>query len=314
MRHDLLDEQGKGRQFLKFIPYRLSQFLTQQRTAARFRSAGKDLRVEFNNPAIGMFAQFNFCLYMAQYVERTQQRLHIDLTSNNYRDPEYGPNWFDYFLTHRHGSNTKPDKACVVLSDGSQLPKQNVVLTIQRAHEAFFTAFSLQPELVTKVDILAQHLNIGQHTLGVHFRATDKHYEANLIEASTAIGKIRVLLSNRDDIINIFVASDDARFPTLVEQQFPDFPVTYLEDSRRSSDDTPVHLGGLRAGNYAMGRDAMLNSLTLARCGALVRTTSFLSAWSSVFNPVVPVFMLNVPLPGKLWFPEVVIIPHATLL
>ena len=35
----------------------------------------------------------------------------------------------------------------------------------------------------------------------------------------------------------------------------------------RSSDGAPVHLGSPKVGNYAMGRDAFINALLLARCG-----------------------------------------------
>jgi hypothetical protein len=47
-----------------------------------------------------------------------------------------------------------------------------------------------------------------------------------------------------------------------------------------------------------------VNSLLLSRCHVLMRTASFLSAWSSIFNPALPVVMLNRPIDGKLWFPD----------
>jgi hypothetical protein len=36
----------------------------------------------------------------------------------------------------------------------------------------------------------------------------------------------------------------------------------------------------------------------------LIRTTSFLSAWASIFNPGLKVILLNKPYPNKFWFPE----------
>jgi hypothetical protein len=47
-----------------------------------------------------------------------------------------------------------------------------------------------------------------------------------------------------------------------------------------------------------------VNALLLSRCTALIRTASRLSAWSSVFNPQLPVVMLNRPHDGMVWFPE----------
>lgn len=302
-----------GTDDVTILARRFKDYLLQQRNAFRLRSAGRELRVEFNNPNIGMFAQLNFCLAMARFTERTGQRLYIDLTSDNYRDPDYGNNWFDYFLEVPHDPNRRPAHPHAILSEGAQIPPQNNRLSIEEAHNSFFRAFGIRPDLAASVDGVARQLNIGTHTLGVHFRATDKHTEADLVAASAAIEKIAALVARHDDIASIFVASDDARFPKLVEERFRDLSVVYLDDSCRSRDERPVHLGGLRAGNYEMGRDAMLNALTLARCGLLLRTTSFLSAWASVFNPAAPVFLLNVPHADKLWFPESAIISRATL-
>jgi hypothetical protein len=46
----------------------------------------------------------------------------------------------------------------------------------------------------------------------------------------------------------------------------------------------------------------------------LLRTSSSLSGWASVFNLRLPVLMLNQPYPKNLWFPERCVVPRATLL
>ena len=61
-----------------------ARFLRRNRNVIRFKLAGRDLHVAFVR-SIGMFAQINFCLYMARYVESSGQRLHITLNSENYR-------------------------------------------------------------------------------------------------------------------------------------------------------------------------------------------------------------------------------------
>jgi hypothetical protein len=45
----------------------------------------------------------------------------------------------------------------------------------------------------------------------------------------------------------------------------------------------------LGEGNYRKGEEALINCLLLSRCCALIRTTSFLSAWASIFNPALPI-------------------------
>jgi hypothetical protein len=125
---------------------------------------------------------------------------------------------------------------------------------------------------------------------------------------------VRSVISSCANSRNLFVASDSAAFIRHAREQILDFPVTNLDDSVRSTGDEPIHLGNARVGNYEMGCDALLNALVLSRCGSLVRTTSFLSGWASIFNPSIPVSMLNVPYAKTLWFPEAVIVPTARLL
>ena len=41
-----------------------------------------------------------------------------------------------------------------------------------------------------------------------------------------------------------------------------------------------------------------------SKCTAVIRTTSFLSAWASIFNPDLKVVLLNKPYSNRLWYPE----------
>ena len=51
-----------------------------------------------------------------------------------------------------------------------------------------------------------------------------------------------------------------------------------------------------------------MNCLILSRCAALLKTASILSGWSKLFNPALPVVMLNRPPEENLWFPERVLV------
>jgi hypothetical protein len=61
------------------------------------------------------------------------------------------------------------------------------------------------------------------------------------------------------------------------------------------------HSGKIR---HRLGEDALIDALILSRSQALIRSTSFLSSWCSIFNPVLPVYLLNQPIPSRSWFPE----------
>ena len=281
--------------------------------AARIAGPGKTLRAEFVNAHIGFFAQMNFCLYVARLAERRGKAVRIVLSSENYRDPAKGENWFHYFFAEKgEGAGGAADGA-IRISDNSQLPRQAGGLDLAEANRVFWNAFELRADIQAAVVEAVQRLDIDHRTLGLHFRATDKSSEAQLVPADVAITKVRALVAQLQPR-NLFVSTDDARFLALIAEGGVGVPVVSLDDSARSDSDTPVHLGGLKQGNYALGRDALLNALILAKCGWLVRTTSFLSAWSVVFTPTIPVFMLNQPHAGKLWFPEKEILPQAVML
>jgi hypothetical protein len=60
----------------------------------------------------------------------------------------------------------------------------------------------------------------------------------------------------------------------------------------------------VKGGQYEKGEDALVNALLLSRCSTLIRTTSFLSAFTSIFNPKLKVILLNKPYDRYLWYPE----------
>jgi len=53
-----------------------------------------------------------------------------------------------------------------------------------------------------------------------------------------------------------------------------------------------------------IGREALVSSLLLSNCGLLVKTPSYLSAWSKIFDPSLPVKLASPPRPDAFWFPD----------
>jgi hypothetical protein len=120
-------------------------------------------------------------------------------------------------------------------------------------------------------------------------------------------------LRSNSSVDSVFLASDETSFINYARSALKDYKISCLPDSVRSLDGRPIHLSASGSG-YLIGRDALLNALVLARCRALLRTSSFLSAWSSIFRPSVEVFLLNQPFNKYLWYPEREILKTATLL
>lgn len=293
------------------IRYRLPiKQATRLKNRGLLLAAARDLQVEFVNPNIGMFAQMNFCLYMAEYAEPRDANLSVTLSSDNYADPDHSPNWFDYFFACRKPARKKRP---IQFSDNGELPFSSRIASLQKANALFFKYFDIATDIRRVVDRFAAESDVGPHTMGVHYRGTDKRLEAAPVPYSVAITMINRSIE-RHKPRNVFVASDDHRFIETAQRMIGSIPVIFMPDSVRSRDETPIHIGVKKVGNYLLGRDAIANTMMLARCGRLVRTTSFLSAWASVFNPDLKVELLNKPYYDRLWFPERLIVPISPIL
>jgi hypothetical protein len=64
----------------------------------------------------------------------------------------------------------------------------------------------------------------------------------------------------------------------------------------------PIHFSGYPG--LEIGREALVSSLLLSNCGYLVKMPSYLSAWSKIFNPDLPVTLAAPPRPDAFWFPD----------
>jgi hypothetical protein len=140
--------------------------------------------------------------------------------------------------------------------------------------------------------------------LGVHFRGTDKSWEAPRVSWEHCLTVVETYLRRHEAVKAVFAASDEQAFVDFMADSIKDVPVYSRQDHyrSRSSDGPPVFLSD--AGGYEKGEDALVNALLLAKCSALIRTTSTLSAWASLFNPDIKVILLNKPYQNNLWYPE----------
>lgn len=285
----------------------------RKRLVARaFADPASDVaRITFDTDAIGMFAQLSACVKAAEAAERSNKRLLMRLTSGNYRDPGDDPDWFASFFYNKALDQDSRDAPWVTIRDGSELPFDTQFQTLFEAHGVFARHFGVQPHIAAQAEAFATAHDLGPHTLSLHYRGTDKFAEAPHQDIDDTLVRVARYAETLEGVTNIFVASDVARFVDKASAGIAGLPVAAMDDSSRSVDDKPVHLGRLKAGNKAMGRDAILNCLVLARGGWLCRTSSFLSAWSAVFNPEIKIATLNVPYEKTTWRLEHVVLKDA---
>jgi hypothetical protein len=148
--------------------------------------------------------------------------------------------------------------------------------------------------------------------LGVHFRGTDKGSEAPPVSPDQCRHAISRYLKDHPEVDCIFVASDESQFIRYMQDEFPSIPVCFCDD-QRSDGKLAVHNPAFGGDNYKKGREALVNCMLLSRCSALIRTASTLSGWASVFNPQLPVFLLNQPYPENVCFPDREVILRARM-
>jgi Nodulation protein Z (NodZ) len=259
---------------------------------------------EIHNPGVGFFAQLNWCANVLTYCHERGLTARLSATSPHYRDPARSSNWLTYFFDVP--DVTQPVDFRIAQFWELCMPERYLKLrTIERFHDLVSRHLPLRPEIRSKVDSFCGEHFLGSNILGVHYRGTDKTEEAPRVRWEA----IRQAVSNYMDehpVDAIFGASDEPEFLSYLGTSFPRVPLQSTQSRLAAS-----YKQDLGADNYRKGEEALIDCLLLSRCSVLIRTTSFLSAWASIFNPSLPIILLNRPYPEKLWFPESALIQRS---
>ena len=265
--------------------------------------------VEIKNKSVGFFAQLTWCLCILHHCERRGLVPDIRLTGDVYLDPRRGPNWLDYYfdlstLTIAKGAARRV-RYTKKISDfyGLGLPVAPA-MSINEGARIAREYLRPKPHINMMVDDFWRSLNVDGPVVGVHFRGTDKALEAPRVSREHCLDVLQRYLRNDNSIKAVFVASDEQELVDFIKKEVTDIPVYSHNDHYRSNDHQPAHMKIGQGNGYEKGEDALVNALLLSKCSTLIRTTSFLSAWASIFNPGLNVILLNTPYPNKFWFPE----------
>jgi hypothetical protein len=271
--------------------------------------------VELAASSLGFFAQLTYCLNVFRYCERHGAIPDIRLTGL-YVDHGRGPNWLDYYFDLVVPMTTEQLARRVTCTSkvGENGPPLGSPMSVDEG--AFIVRKYLQPKPHIKklVDDFWRALHVDRPVLGIHYRGTDKT-ETPRVSWQHCLTVVENYLSRHSTFAAVFAASDEQRFIDFIRNSLGDVPVYFRDDYFRSMDDRPVHTG-IEGGGYEKGEDAVVNALLLAKCSTVIRTSSFLSAWASLFNPNLKVILLNKPYRHTLWYPETGILasPHTEYL
>ena len=272
----------------------------------KLRMARRFLRVDIRALGVRLFAQVNWVLHITRYASERGLTPIVRLQSENYMSRPSEDDWFSDFFVRL--TNSPSVRNGIVICDFSELrlsfPRD---LTLPEAHSLFFSHYAFSPEIAREAAALQVTVGAADQALGVHFRGTDKIEEAARVSYDDVARAIERHLSHNTGIRTIFVATDEAAFVDFITSAFPLLRFVYLTGATRSRDGQPVHLSTAPEVRLALGRDAIIDAIVLSQCSAVIRTSSFLSAWSCIFNPDLRTTTLNKPYAAKTWFPERVI-------
>lgn len=174
------------------------------------------------------------------------------------------------------------------------------ILSIDLASELINKYLAVKSDVLHEVDEFCVEHFKDEKVLGVHYRGTDKSKEAPLVSYYNVEKNINYYLRRYPATAYVFLSSDDENFIKFAKNSSISRPVFFRNDTYRSTDNIAIHQSV--QDKYEVNRDALVNCLILSRCDALIKTASILSAWSVLFNPGLPLVMLNQPF--SRWFPE----------
>jgi hypothetical protein len=128
--------------------------------------------------------------------------------------------------------------------------------------------------------------------LGIHYRGTDKRFEAPEVDFELVFTTVEAHLDAIDGDL-VFLATDSNEFSQAIRSRFPWIVFISYDSEASLKIDGPRHFSSLSPDAKAM--EAIVNMLLLSRCDVCIRTASQLSAWSRILNSDLKTVSLNRP-------------------
>ena len=273
---------------------------------------GTQVKIEIARHDVGFFSLLTWQLYVTKYLSSLNLDFTVSLNNKNYNSDEKNTTLlFSRFTTNENKALTKiKNRQCITIKDIAELVPKYVKLNIQESH--LMQQSHLQPtqRIMDQVDSFINQ-KLGNHFIAVHWRGTDKSSESRKVlaeEFMEAIGKKLGQLGLGP--IKCFIASDEESKMSLlkagIKSRFPQIEVESFQQVLRSTNGKPLHINNKSsiAQRASLGDEALVECLVLSRANFLIRTTSFLSGWSSIFNPHLDICMLNIPDAHAMYFPD----------
>lgn len=156
-------------------------------------------------------------------------------------------------------------------------------MDVPTAHRIFKSRLGLSTQITDEVARFEANYGPMAECIAIHYRGTDKIYEAKRVTAD-AIERLVPRALERAQARRIFLATDEPAFETWLRDRHPGVEIlSYLRDEVDRTRGGPIHFA--HAPGYWKGIEAVVNIVLFSRSAALVRTPSYFSAWAKVLRP-----------------------------
>ncbi len=240
---------------------------------------------------IGLFATLSHCMFLCKYC--LEQGIRPIFSIEN---ELYGSDWFDRLFRHQAWPAADDEVEELVINnrlDINLLARGKIeneisdeLTSIEEGACLFHHFLTIRDEIMQRMETEAARL-VNEHTIGVHFRGTDKF--AGLESSPVSYG---LVLEAAKDAAgadrSIYLATDDLDFFELMRERIPSKQLKYSrKPGGQAHYDEP--------GTFQKGLEALTDVWLLSKCSLLIKTPSIMSAWSVIFNPALPLILIGEP-------------------
>ena len=267
---------------------------------AKYNSRNGVFAIEIKS-SVGLGAKLEWCLEILAYCHENGL---IPQFKFSYPHSEKSEDYFGKFFKLKEIIDENKPVRFTTISSIIELDlgkDYDTILTIELATYLINKYLAVKQDVISEVESFCHQHFANRRVLGVHYRGTDKTKESPVVPYDTVKRNIEHYLKLHPETGCVFIASDDINFIENMEWASVGRSIIYRNDSLRSQDGNSIHESA-DTNKYEVNRDAIVNCLLLSRCDALLKTASILSGWSKLFNPKLPVVVLNQPY--EQWFPE----------
>ncbi|MCH6236494.1 hypothetical protein [Cognataquiflexum rubidum] len=233
----------------------------------------------------GFFSLFLQAVYGIQFAKRLNLDYYIDFGNLNYSYSEAekfngNQNFWEYYFKQAPKNPT---------SEGIfNLRFENYPLRVwnksffRELHQVVISNLQFRNEIQETIDATKERFN-KLRVLGIHFRKTDHYVEVKPVKDSLFLKLVDKQIASFD---RLFLATDDAQILELFENRYGD--KLMYNSFVRSSGKVAIHKIGDCSNGYEIGKEALLDCLSLSLCDHAILSPSNLSYCALVFNPELP--------------------------